>query len=79
MEFELKTAKAIGGVTSKDANTSSQFLNITVGVVGCPYNDISTIQTVAYEFANSLTVTEARAGIPTFAAAWVAANYPNTI
>ena len=77
MNFELKKADAVGGVTSKDANTSSQWLNITVGVVGCPYEDIKSTKTVAYEFANSLTVAEAKAGVDTFAAAWVAANYPN--
>lgn len=79
MNFELKNVESVGAVTSKDVNTSSQWLNITVGVVGCPYGDITTTKTVAYEFANSLTVTQAKAGVEIFAAAWVATNYPNII
>jgi hypothetical protein len=77
MQFELKNVDSVGAVTSKDADTSSQWLNITVGVVGCPYGDIVTTKTIAYEFANSITVAEAKAGVETFATAWIAANYPN--
>ena len=77
MNFEVKKVETIGGVSAKDANTSKQLLMITVGVVGCPYNDIITQKTANYEFLNSLTVTEAKNGIDTFAAAWVTTNYPN--
>lgn len=77
MNFEVKKIEPIGQVTSLTGDTSSQWLNITVGVVDCPYADIKSIQTVAYIFSNSITVTEARAGIDTFATNWVATNYPN--
>lgn len=77
MQFELKKVDSIGAVTSKDADTSSQWLNITVGVVGCPHSDISTTKTIIYNFANSMTVAQAKAGVDTFAAAWIATNYPN--
>lgn len=77
MVFELKKVDSVGAVTSKNADTSSQWLNITVGIVGCPHADISTTKTISYEFANSLTVAEAKAGVATFAAAWIATNYPN--
>ena len=79
MDFEVKKVETVGGVSSKDENTSQQWLNITVGVVGCPYDDIIATQTVAYEFANTMTVADARAGIDPFAAAWVVTNYPNTV
>jgi hypothetical protein len=78
MNFELKNVVSVGDVKSVDANNSLQWLNISVGVVGCPYADIITTQTVKYEFANSLTVQEAKDGITPFAEAWVVTNYPNT-
>lgn len=77
MDFELKKVEAVGGVVAKDADTSSQWLNITVGVVDCPYTDIVTTKTVAYEFNNSITVAEAKTGVGVFAVTWVATNYPN--
>jgi hypothetical protein len=76
MEFELKNVETIGGVSTKDENNSTQMLNITVGVVGCTYEDIKSTNMVEYEFANSLTVTQAKDGIQTFATSWVATNYP---
>jgi len=52
-----------------------QWLNITVGVIGCPYNMTET-KTVKYVFPNTITITEAKAGVTTFAVNWVAKNYP---
>lgn len=77
MKFEVKKVEAVGGIKAKDIDNSTQFLNITVGVVGCPYDDISTTKIVEYDFSNSITVADAKAGIQTFSAAWVVANYPN--
>jgi len=78
MEFEVKKTEVVGSVSVKDEQTSIQHINITVGVVGCPYDDISSVRTVAYEFSNSLTITEAREGIRSFAEEWTRQNYPNT-
>ena len=76
MEFELKNAASIGDVKSKDNDNSLQYLNITVGVKGCPYNIVET-KTVEYVFSNSITIKEAKDGVTTFAEKWVATNYPS--
>jgi len=76
MEFQIKKIDTVGGVSSKDENTSIQWLNITIGIVGCPYDDIIARKTIQYEFSNDLTVTEAKNGIETFANTWVSTNYP---
>lgn len=75
MEFELKNAASIGDVKSKDNDNSLQYLNITVGVKGCPYNIVET-KTVEYVFSNSITIKEAKDGVTPFAEKWVAENYP---
>lgn len=77
MNFELKNVVSVGDVKSKDENNSLQWLNITAGVVGCPYNMVET-QTVEYVFSNTLTVQQAKDGVQTFAENWVATTYPNT-
>jgi hypothetical protein len=76
MEFELKKASTVGGVVSNNDGTMTQHLNITVGVVGCPYEDIKTEKTVPYIFSENLTAKQVEDAIPTFAAAWVATTYP---
>lgn len=76
MNFELKNAVSVGEVQSEDENNSLQWLNITTGVVGCPYNMVET-QTVKYVFPNTLTITEAKAGVIPFAESWVATTYPS--
>lgn len=75
MEFELKNAVSVGDVKSKDENNSLQFLNITVGVVGNPYNMVET-KTVEYVFPNTITIKEAKDGVIPFAENWVKNNYP---
>jgi hypothetical protein len=77
MNFELKNVVSVGDVQSEDADNSRQLLNITAGVVGCPYDMVIT-ETVKYIFANSLTVQQAKDGVQTFAENWVATTYPNT-
>jgi hypothetical protein len=77
MEFELLNVVLVGGVQSVDAKNSLQFLNITAGVVGCPYNMVET-KTVEYVFANTLTVQQAKDGVTPFAESWVATTYPKT-
>ena len=76
MEFELKKVESTGDVQSVDAQTSLQWLNITVGVKGNPY-DMVQATTVKYEFSNTLTVQQAKDGVLAFAEAWVATNYPS--
>lgn len=77
MNFEVKSVKTSGGTrTNIVDNTMSQDLNITVGVVGCPYLDIKTEKTVTYVFSRTLTAQAAEEGIATFATAWCVANYP---
>lgn len=77
MNFELKNVVSVGDVKSKDENNSLQWLNITAGVVGCPYNMVET-QTVEYVFSNSITIQQAKDGVTSFAENWVATTYPNT-
>jgi hypothetical protein len=76
MEFELRNTNVIGNVNTINEETSSILVNIVVGPVGCPYPDMVSNQMVEYVFSNDLTITEAKNGIETFAANWVAANYP---
>lgn len=78
MNFEVKKAYAVGGVKSNDNGTMTQHINIQIGVVGCPYEDIKTERTVEYIFNDTLTAKQAEEGIAPFAAEWVATNYPNT-
>jgi hypothetical protein len=76
MNFELKNVVSVGDVKSVDADNSLQWLNITTGVVGCPY-PMEITQTVKYEFSNTLTVQQAKDDVQTFAENWVATTYPN--
>lgn len=76
MEFELKNVVSVGDVKSKDADNSLLFLNITVGVIGNPHEKMTETQTVEYVFANTLTISEARASVNPFAENWVKENYP---
>lgn len=76
MKFELKTAAAVGDVKSKDEHNSLQFLNITAGIVDCPYNFVETT-TVEYVFENTLSLQEVKDGMIPFAEKWVATNYPS--
>jgi hypothetical protein len=77
IQFELRSAKAVGSVTVGET-TSTQHLNIRAGVVGLPEETKYKLpeHTVVYEFSNSLSISEASAGIPIFASEWVAENYP---
>lgn len=77
MNFEVKKAYTVGGVISNNDGTMTQNINIQVGVVGCPYEDIRTEKTVAYVFDENLSAKAAEEGIAPFAAQWVATNYPN--
>lgn len=76
MVFELKAAKTVGGVISNNDGTFTQHLNITVGPVGCTYEDIKSEKTVAYIFAGTLSALDIETSIPVFATQWVAINYP---
>lgn len=78
MNFELKNVVSVGDVQSVDENNSLQNLNVTIGVVDCPYADIKTERTIQYVFSNDLTVKQAKDGVQPFAVQWVATNYPNT-
>lgn len=75
MEFELKNVVSVGDVKSKNEEESSQYLNVTVGVVDCPYNMTETT-TVEYVFSNKLSVQEVKDGVVKFAKQWVEENYP---
>jgi len=79
MNYELKNAVATGGVKSNDDHTMTQHVNITVGVVGCTYEDIKSEKTVEYIFAETLTGLQIKDGLVTFAQQWVANNYPATV
>ena len=76
INFELKKVEAIGGIKQKDDNNSTQMLNIQVGVVGCPYNDIVANKLIEYTFSNSTSFNEVKSSFSGFASTWVATNYP---
>lgn len=76
MDFEVKNLETVGGITTVNDTTMSINVNITIGVVGCTYEDIVSIKTIAYEFATSLTIAEATSLIPAWADTWVSTNYP---
>lgn len=78
MNFEVKKAYTVGGVKSNGDTTMTQFVNIQVGVVGCPHEDIKTEVTAHYIFSEDLSAKQIEDGIAPFAAAWVVTNYPNT-
>ncbi len=78
MNFELKNVKTLDGVKSNNNGTMTQPIHIEVGVVDCPYLDISAFRRVDYVFSENLTAKQAEDGIATFAVQWVSANYPNT-
>lgn len=76
MTFEVKNIKTLGGTLSNNDGTFTQGLTIKVGPVGCTYSDIVSERNVPYTFPGTLSALEIEAGIATFAANWVAQNYP---
>jgi len=78
MQFELKSAKTTGGVTSLNDGTMKQQVNIAIGPVRCPYNDVAAQRTIDYVFSENLTAKQIEDGIRPFAEQWVATNYPDT-
>lgn len=77
MEFELKKVESTGAVQDAPDNKSIQHLNIVVGVVDCPHNDICALKTIVYEFSNELSLSSVKQGMQEFAENWVSENYPN--
>jgi len=81
MDFEVKNIATVGRVISNGevtGGTMTQHINITIGPVGCPYDDIKVDRTVEYTFSVDLTAKQAEDGMVPFAAQWVIDNYPNT-
>jgi len=78
IQFELKDVYTVGGVIVGET-TSTQRVNIRAGVIGLPDEDKYKLPefTEIYEFSNNLSITEAKDGMVTFAAEWVAINYPS--
>ena len=79
MKFEVKKVEVLGGTREKDANNSMQMLNISVGVLGCPYDDIVSNKIVEYTFANTMSIQVVKDGIVLFANDWVLENYPEIV
>lgn len=79
MKFELKSAVKTGLAIHNEDNTLTQHLNISIGVVGCPHEDIKTEKTVPYTYSENITAKQAEEGIIPFAESWVASNYPEII
>ena len=79
MEFELKHYQAVGTVQYHSENDIfSQYVNVTVGVVGCPYEDINTQKTIIYQWDGTIPTNKALFGMESFCKQWVTENYPNT-
>lgn len=87
MQFKLISVKTTGGtIANNDGTTTNnvydnngtftQHINISVGVQGCPHDDIKVEKTVAYIFSENLTAKQAENGIETFAISWLNTNYP---
>lgn len=77
MNFELKRTEVIGNITSKDENNSIQMVSVTIGVVGCPYEDIAAHRIIEYVFPNTTSIADLQTGALTFAQTWLEANYPS--
>lgn len=77
MNFELKKIDLLGAITTINETTKRQYVNITIGVVGCPYEDIKTVQGAAYDFLATLTIDQASAGLQAFAIEFITEHYPN--
>jgi len=77
MDFELKDAYSVGSVTVGET-TSTQHVNVRAGVVGLPDEAKYKLpeHTVVYDFANTLSIADAKAGMEAFATQWVVDNYP---
>jgi len=53
MEFEVVKIEYINKPQIKDQDTLIQFVNVTVGVVGCPYTQFKAIDTYEIDFPNT--------------------------
>lgn len=78
MEFELKSIQSVGGITSNEDDTMTQHINVKVGVVGCPHDDIVVEKTIKYVFSQKLSAIDIKNGTEPFAKSWVSENYPKT-
>jgi hypothetical protein len=76
MKFEVKNIETLGGVMEKNSDYSMQMFSVSVGVVGCPYNDMISNKIVEYTFANNITYQDVKDGITSFIDSWVESNYP---
>jgi len=76
MKFEVKKIDAIGCTREIDADNSMQMLSISVGIVGCSYDDIVSNKIVEYTFTNTMSIQAVKDGIASFSETWVATNYP---
>lgn len=83
MEFELLDANQVGSITVNEDNTQTMHVNVRVGVVGMPadekYRAFKPEFTIQYTYSEALTVAQAKEGMQTAAAAWVAENYPAVV
>lgn len=75
MNYEVKKTQVTGSVQSNTDGTFKQLINVTVGVVGCPYEDIKTEKTIEYVFAGTLSAIDAQKGIAPFVQKWLDDNY----
>ena len=79
MNFELKRTEVTGNITRKDDDNSVQMISVTIGVVGCPYQDIVTHRVIEYEFPNTTSIADLKVGILAYAQTWLEVNYPEVI
>ena len=75
MNYEIKKIQVTGSTQSNTDGTFKQFLNVTVGVVGCPYDDIKTEKTIEYIFDGALSANDVQKCIEPFVQKWLEENY----
>jgi hypothetical protein len=79
MNFELKRTEVTGNITRKDDDNSVQMISVSIGVVGCPYQDIATHRLIEYVFPNTTSISDLQAGALAYAQTWLEANYPEIV
>lgn len=79
MNFELKKTELVGDITRQDDNVSTQMITLTIGVVGCPYEDVAAHRVIKYEFPNTTSIADLQINALAYAQTWLEANYPAVV
>lgn len=78
MDFILKNVELLGQVKPEGSGIMAQDIHIQIGILNCPYDDISAFRRVKYLFSENLTAKQVEDNLIPFAQQWILENYPNT-